>query len=491
MLVHMRQRTSVLGLLAVLALAMLREDASARTTITVWVAAPAQAQTPTYGGATYGTVVPTSGALIAEQRDVDIDANGDARVTGVAATIDPTSVRLRAIGSIDSGEGVQITQQRFIAGATTPDEILARHVGDTVTVVTAKGELTGVLRASDAQAIVVEVGTGERRQLQVLRRDGYVLDVRLSARPGGDKPTLAWRVAAKKPGKHAFEIVYRADAMSWTADYVAVLDDASKTLDFAAWATIKNGTGASFDDAELTLVSGGGQVVPAAANGYQLAPRPTVTPQLRFVVPSAVRLGVGETVQVELAPPRVRVKPRSVVTYEAMPDPAASPGFTTGLVMPMTDCNMWNSGGGVTGRAEATLELDAPAQLPDGRVRLFRRRGDRLELASEDQLRGGVGIARINLSPDGEIAGERHATCLVDERAKTIREKIEIKVENKGKQAADVVVREFLWRWPQWKIDPADESMRGARAGAQTQEYRVNVPGGGRKTLSYTVVYSW
>ena len=194
--------------------------------------------------------------MITDQREIDVVSGGEVRVTGVAATVDPASVQLRGIS--EPG-GFTVSEQRFVPGATTPDEILARHVGDAVTVVTAKGEVSGVLRSIDAQALVVEVGAGDQRRLQVMRRDGYVQDVRVPAGGGVDRPELVWQLAAKRPGKQTVELSYRADGMSWTADYMAILDDAAKTLDFSAWATVKNASGATFDNAELTLVSGGGR----------------------------------------------------------------------------------------------------------------------------------------------------------------------------------------------------------------------------------------
>ena len=67
---------------------------------------------------------------------------------------------------------------------------------------------------------------------------------------------------------------------------------------------------------------------------------------------------------------------------------------------------------------------------------------------------------------------------------------MQVDVENHGKQAAEVVVREAMWRWPVWKLE-GDESPRGAHAGPQTQEYRLSLPPGGKKTVTYGVVYSW
>lgn len=439
----------------VLGLALASTDAGAgRTTITVWAASPAPA--PGYGGVTYGGYAPISGAMINEQRDVDVAPGGELKIAGVASTIDPASVQLRSL----TEPGVAITEQRFIPGATTPDEILARHLGEQVTVVTPKGDVEGTLRSVDPQTLVVETSG----HLQVMRRDGFVQDVRISG-GGADKPTLAWRLAAKKPGKQTVELTYRADGMTWGADYLAVFDEAARTIDFAAWATVKNATGASFDDAELTLVA----------------------QHARYAVPSHAHLGAGESVQVELIPRRTAAKARTVVAYEAMQDLSAS--FQ---LYPATDCTQLANTPAGQGRADLALELDIATALPDGRVRLFRRKPAGLELVGDDPLRTAAGVVRIRVAADTDLAGERHATsCTVDERARTIHEKVELKLENRGKQAVDVAAREFMWRFPVWKIDPADESVKGTRAGAQTQEYRVTVPAGGKKTVTYSVVYQW
>src|ERR1043166_8065978 len=101
--------------------------------------------------------------------------------------------------------------------------------------------------------------------------------------------------------------------MSWTADYLAVLDEAGRAVELTAWATIKNATGASFDAADVTLVGPGTE-----------APRDAHPPPARFHIAAPVRIGRGDSVQVELAPRRV-APVRPVILYEAMPDP--SPQF--------------------------------------------------------------------------------------------------------------------------------------------------------------------
>jgi hypothetical protein len=439
--------------------------APAPTRITVWGAA----QAGLYGGATYAA--PLAGAMISERREIQV-GGGEVRISGVAATIDPASVQLRDL----TEPGAAITEQRFVPGATTPTELLARRIGDPITVVTPKGEVAGVLRAADEQALVVELGAGDQRRLSVMRRD-FVQDVRLPA-GSGDRPSLVLRMAGKKPGKHAIELTYRATGLSWSADYLAVLDEASRSVDFSAWATVKNATGATYERAELTLASSGTTPAPSAAAGK---PGP-----LRFTVPSLVRLAAGDAVQVELVPARVAAKVTPVATYEAMEDPSS--GYQE---YPGSDCAEY-SGGGIGGSAELALELAVPSltALPEGRVRLFRRQGDRLEILSEEDLRSSAGVARLKLAGDAEVSGERKAlSCNVDERAKTIHERVTVRVENRGKQAVDVVVREYLWRWPVWKLEAEDR--KGTRTAAQTQEYRLRVPAKGSQSVTYTAVYTW
>jgi hypothetical protein len=439
-----------------------------RTKVTVWSSSPG---TMSYGGLSYGGYAPTTGAMISERRTIDV-GSAEVRLPGVAATLDPASVQLRDLTDPNS----TITEQRFVAGATTPTEIMQRHVGDSITVVTPKGEVSGILRSIDEQALVLEIGTGDQRRLQVMRRDGYVQDVRLPPGTGVDKPSLMWRIASKKAGKHDVELTYRADGMSWTADYLAVLDESGSSIDFSAWATVRNATGATFDNAELTLVSGGNAGPLALSFNPYGGPMRTATAAavpIRYAIATPVHLGAGQSVQVELLPTKQKAKSRTVIAYEAMPDP--SPGFQA---YPNTDCNQFNGVGMGNGRAEVAVEVEVPTKeaLPEGRVRTFRRKGDRLEVVSEDQLRSSAGLARIRLVPDSDIVGERKAiTCSHDERAHTVLEKIEVKIENKSKRVAEIVVREFAWRWPVWRLEAED--LKSARSGPQTLEYRNKLTG--------------
>jgi hypothetical protein len=452
--------------LVALVVALGRGASADRTAITVWAAQAASANPD--GGDTYAGASTPTGALITEQRELEV-GTGEVRIEDVAATLDPASVRVRGI----SDPQLAVTEQRFVPGAATPDDIIARRIGEQVSVTTAKGEVVGVLRAVDKDSIVLEVGTGAQRQLRVLHRDGFVQDVKLA--PGGApaKPSLAVRLATAKPGKQTVEVSYRTDGLAWSADYLAVIDEAAKAFDFSGWATIKNASGTSFDNAQVTLVSS----QPSNA-------KPGAGPT-RFAISKPVHIGENESVQVELLPPRLHVKAHTVVTYEAIPDVSAVYRNS-----PSTECS---NVPGTADKAEVALEVDVPGDpLADGKVRLFARKGTQLDLVSEDSLRTAIGLARVRVMPTPDLVGERKIlSCTLDERTRTLREKVEIGLENKARQPVEAIAREFMWRAAAWKIEPGDETVKGARAAAQTQEYRLMLPAGVKKSVVYTVTYSW
>ncbi|HTJ44975.1 MAG TPA: DUF4139 domain-containing protein [Kofleriaceae bacterium] len=441
------------------------------TSITVWRGGGVG-----YGGYT-GT---TSGAYVVERRTMDVPANGELRLPGVSTMIDAGTVQLRSAS--DPG-GTAVVEQRMIAGGATPDALLGRRIGKSITVVTDRGEVSGILRAFDSETLVVEVGSGKDVAVEILRRGEHVIDIKLPIdQPVLDQPTLVWRVTAQKPGPQPIEVSYRTDGLSWEPDYSAVYDESKGTVDFSAWATVSNGTGAEWKDVELTLASGDATETPVPG-----APARATT-QASFKVPRRVHVGVGETIQVELMPAKKAASSRKVIVVEPVPDQSAQY-----QAYPAQECYAY-AAPGQGAKADVALEVDTPGTqgLPEGRVRLLRKNGDRLEVGGEDTLRvnAATQTARIRLANAPDVSSEaKQVDCRFDDRARQLHERVEVKLENHGKAATDAVLRVFMYRWPQWKIEAEDE--KGTRAGAQVQEYRVRVPAGGSKTLTYAVVYSW
>ena len=360
-------------------------------------------------------------------------------------------------------------------GAKHADEILARHVGDPVTVVTPKGEVAGVLRSADPQALVLEVGTGDQ---SASRSCGAMATSRTFGCRRARASTSRAGVAARdeEAGKHTVEVTYRADGLSWGADYLAIFDEAQKTIDFSAWATLRNATGTRRSTAPSSRWSAAapraGQPVPALRPRCRARP----TPSTRYTVPTPVHVGNGESVQVELMPPRLAAKARSVVTYEAMHDLSAELSGVPGDRLHA--CSTASVPGAQ--HAEVAVEIDVAR-----REAAPRRQGARVPPPGEvtraprgaqrRAARASSGVARIRLASHNELTGERPASaCNIDERAHTITEKIEVKLENKAKGAADVVVREFMWRYRSGRSIRPTRAPRveGGRAGAGVPRQR-------------------
>jgi hypothetical protein len=431
--------------LAVLASVAVAAPRASRTSITVW-SGPAGA----VGGSTYGGVAPSTGALVVEHRDLEI-ANNEIQLEGVSASLDPASVQLRDLGD----PGLAITQQRFVSGAATPAELITRHIGETITVTTPKGDLTGVLRSADDAMLALEIAG----KIQVVRRD-FVQVVHLPTGP--DKSLLAWKVRGAKPGTHAIEVSYRTDAMGWTADYMAILDENGDALDFSAWATIKNSTGTPFTDAMISLVG------PANA---------------RFELPAPVQLGANDAVQVEMIPSKRNAKAHAIVAIDAEADEVAQADADAQI-----DCTQFMVA--PVGAVSVALEVDLPSTpLPDGHIRMFRRIKDHLEVLGEDDFHMQPGHARLKLAGDSPVTLARKATaCTYDDQTKVLREKVELKLVNTGKQALDAVVHETMWRSKTYTLEA--EQPKSSTVG-ELHEYRVRVPAGGKASASYTVVYTW
>jgi hypothetical protein len=202
-----------------------------------------------------------------------------------------------------------------------------------------------------------------------------------------------------------------------------------------------------------------------------------------------VTIPSGGTVQVELVPARTNVTSKKVVTWAPVMDQSASYYYA-----PNSDC--YNSGYFQPGMGpEEAIEIATPTKgsvLPEGKARVFKRKGDGLELLGEDDLvvNATTGDARLRLGTSDAVTGERRsADCKFDDRARTVTEKVEVKVENKSKDAIEVIVKDYMYRWAVWKM--VAEDVTGSKAASQTQEWRVKLSGNSKKTFTYTVMYSW
>jgi hypothetical protein len=168
----------------------------------------------------------------------------------VASTIQPETV---AIKPLQAGS-LHVLEQNYRYDLLTPETLLEKYVGRSVRAyryheATAKEDMVEAKLLSVANGPILQIGS-EITFNYPGRLAFSELPPNLIA-----KPTLVWLVdsAAADP---SLEVSYLARSLSWSADYVLVLDAAEKQASLVGWVTLANNSGASYRGASLQLVAG-------------------------------------------------------------------------------------------------------------------------------------------------------------------------------------------------------------------------------------------
>ena len=214
------------------------------------------------------TVYNSNLALIREERVLPL-AKGANRVVipDVPATIDPTSLHLAAVGAADA---VQVLEQNYQYDLVNQGKLLEKYIGKTVEFLRpdpdGKREIpvSGRLLSVGPEAGMYRGGGDVPVNPGLIAEIGGKIEVspvgRLSlpSLPEGLvlKPQLEWRITSSKAGDQKAEISYLAGSLSWSCDYVALLDKDDGKLDLTGWVTLVNHSGTAFRNAGLKLVAG-------------------------------------------------------------------------------------------------------------------------------------------------------------------------------------------------------------------------------------------
>jgi hypothetical protein len=191
------------------------------------------------------------------------------------------------------------------------------------------------------------------------------------------------------------------------------------------------------------------------------------------------------TKQLELFPAAGGANCRRELVFTGSPAPWGQWGS------PLLDQGYGATGKGTVG---AFLEFDNKEAnrlgmpLPAGRVRVNQASADgALEFIGEDLIEH---TPRIKLGEAFDVVGERKQVSFAyDEANKRITERFEISVRNRKKSAAKVTVREYLYRWSEWKI--TGQSHPHQRQDASTADFKLDIPADGEAKVTYTVQYQW
>jgi hypothetical protein len=224
------------------------------------------------------TIYNNGQALVQDVRQLAI-ANGRSRIEfpDVSAQIRPETLSFNAAGA-------GIIEQNFDFDLLTPSKLMEKAIGQTVTLIRTNPATGAETREratvlSTAGGVVVRIGD----RIEVLRDDGLPVRVIFDRVPPNlrARPTLSVTVESDRGGTRPASIRYLTGGLDWSADYVALYDEAKGTTDMQGWVTLTNQTGTTFTNADTVLVAGSPATV-NNNNGYY-RPSPPPPPRGGFV----------------------------------------------------------------------------------------------------------------------------------------------------------------------------------------------------------------
>ena len=467
------------------------------------IAAPCFAQTVSAPESLQLTVYNANFALVKDTRSVTLRTGVNSiEVEDVAAKIDPTSVLFK---SITAPNEVAILEQNYQYDLIDPDNILSKSVGKraTFTRFDADGNAhtsSGViLNPGPSNKLVIESDDGQL----VLRPAGQVS---LESMPTGlhPKPTLNWLLASDVSGRQKAEISYITDGIGWKADYVALVNDDDTALDLAGWVTLNNQSGATYDDARLTLMAGDVRRLQperrkydrrAVVADYAMAAEPQFEEKAFFEYhiytmarPTTIR--DRETKQLSLLNASdVPVKKEMIYDGRGnwwrnwwYPGRTGDPGggYDT------SDYHKVNVVLEVTNSKENHMGMP----LPKGKVRVYK-----LDDTGSQQFIGEDEIdhtprdekIRLYIGDAFDVVGDYKRTDYIKIADNVIEESFEVEIRNHKETAVEVKVVDHVWS--DWKVLRSSDGYN--KIDAHTIHWPIEVPADGKVKITYTIRTRW
>ena len=484
---------------------------SSSTAITIYSSAQPGAISPEFYRPVPGQGVPNAMsvpgyALVRDDRDIKINrGRSQLSFTDVAALIDPTTVTFTSL----SDPATRVLEQNFQFDLVSTQKLLLKFIDKQITVDKNVGNtvtpITGTL-LSAVDGIVLRGTDGSIYSLPAYT------SVRFPDLPGGlnTRPTLVWDVSSPAGGTQKTRVTYQTGGITWWADYNLTFNEGadanSGLLDLSAWVSIINQSGATFDNARLKLIAGDVNRVQPEADlraRREVMMKASIADEAvagfaqkdffefhLYTLGRPTTLPNNSTKQIELFDQAKQIPAKKVLTYYGAPQPYFYP-------TPYTDRNM---GVAMNTKVDVYLEFKNDKQyglgvpLPAGRLRVSQldKADGSMEFIGEDKIDHTPKDEQVHIKLGSafDVVGERRQVNFsIDTNAKVMEEEIEVKLRNHKAQAVDVVVKENLYRWSNWKILTKTHEFQ--KEDARTINFPVKVAKDGETVVRYRVRYTW
>jgi hypothetical protein len=450
------------------------------------LATASQAAAQTVQGDVAVTIYNEQLALIQDTRTLQLPA-GRAKVEfpDVSAQIRPETVSL-------AGAGIGIVEQNFDYDLLSPDKMMAKAVGQTITLVRTN-PATGAETREQAKVlaanggIVLQIGN----RIEVLRDDGLPVRVVFDKVPDNlrARPTLSVTLQSAQAGSIPARLSYLTPGLGWKADYVALFDEKAQTIDVQGWVTLTNNTGTTFSNAKTLLVAG--LVNQVNQNRYGSYPQPQYGGGMDVAgTESAARGKLGDYYLYPLAERTTiaNAQTKQVGFLDVAAVPAKKSYQFVSQWLQVTPQPM---------SVSSVLKFSSSAQgglgdaLPAGTVRVYMR-----DAQGNPQFVGENSIGHTPMGSSlsvktGEAFDVKVATNVVKrERLSSSRwvTSMSYTLTNAGDKAVTVdLAQDGLWG----DVRIKDQSREGKRISADRVEWAVPVPANGSATVTATFDSRW
>lgn len=396
------------------------------------------------------------------------------RLEGVSNRLDFSSVRLAPAAG-------RVTRLAYRWDTASGDAFVEKALGQRVRVVSKGDRVTeGSLVSADGAWLVV---LGDDGAVVTLSRDA-VQELRLAKLPQSLslRPAIEAVLEGAK-GPTSAELSYLTGGLSWSCEHLLVRTGETAGT-WSARVLVENSTGRSYDEAKLKLVAG----EPARTGGMPVAPEPRMMRTMALGAEAAdggalteaafadyhlYTLAGTATLRDRESQSLVMIEPRAV---KLAPRYLYRGGDPRGIAIQLEMVNSARDGAG--------------APLPAGRVRCFQPDADRdLQFTGETNLKHTAIDEKLTLELGYafDLAAERKTTA---DRRISDRERefsVEIELRNRKTAPARIVVEESIGG----DMQVTAQSAPSTRKDANTVQWTLDVPAGGKVTLTYTARHRW
>jgi hypothetical protein len=504
--------TKVLGMAAmgVVTAAAGGARAADETAITIYSSAQPGAISPELyrpipGAGTPNAMAVPGYAMVRHERVVPITAGRSTlRFADVAGLIDPTTVTFTSL----TDPATRVLEQNFQFDLVSNEKLLLKFIDKPITVERALGNQVTTLSGTLLSSFDGLVLRGNDGSIHSLREYS---SLRFPELPGGliTRPTLEWQVTSPMGGDQRTRVTYQTGGLTWWADYNLIFNEGkdanSGLLDLSAWVSIINQSGTTYPDSKLKLIAGdvhrADPIGPTAVTRIMAMANKAMEDDAGFeqkeffefhlyTLGRRTTLPNNSTKQIELFDQAKQIPARKTLVYYGLTQ-------NYGWGSPMTDREL---GLPMNKKVDVYLEfkndkaVGLGVPLPAGRIRVS-------QLDSADSSLEFIGEDRIDHTPKDEkvriklgsafdVVGERRSVDFsVDTKARWMEEEIEVKLRNHKSAAVDVIVKENLYRWSNWKILTKTHEFQ--KEDARTMHFTVRVPKDGEAVVRYRVRYTW